>query len=285
MTAVGARVNDDPLHVARHEVRKMNVAVAVVVGEISRSRASVRHGSNRSRNPCKHGHRLDRKLPIADSSKASRNRCRRGWHSPHPSLQPGGQKMVDHRFQHLGRRDHRFSEQVGFADQLLLDRGDPLDGCLHPKSPRATMMPSAAFNIFIDVGQRSRPFNLRNDERLMPHLRRRLPHGVDVGRCLNEGLADGIDPFSSANFRHSRSRSVNAQTPRFIPGRFSPFRERNSPPTSTRHSTSLPETLTTSSRMLPSLRKMQPPGFTTAAGAESSRRRASGRREPCPLSM
>ena len=50
--------------------------------------------------------------------------------------------------------------------------------------------------------------------------------------------------------------------PRSMPGRLRPLRERSSPPTRTRHRTSVPSTFTTSSWMIPSLRKMVCPGRT-----------------------
>ena len=76
-----------------------------------------------------------------------------------------------------------------------------------------------------------------------------------VAAFRTASISDGVStkdwliastPFSRANLRQTRSFSVNALIPRLIPGKLSPLRERNSPPISTRHCTSVPSTFLTS---------------------------------------
>ena len=55
---------------------------------------------------------------------------------------------------------------------------------------------------------------------------------MSAARSTNDWLTAST-PAPSANSRHARSCSVNALMPRSMPGRFSPLRERSSPPTAT----------------------------------------------------
>ena len=138
-------------------------------------------------------------------------------------------------------------------------------GISTPRSPRATIIPSAAPRI-----PSIRP---RATARSILAMRNGLcPAAWAARRTLWRSSAEAMKdwltastPFSSANFRHSRSRVVKASIPRSTPGALSPLRERSSPPAITRHATSFPRTSSTSRRMIPSFRYRVFP-FRTDAG-------------------
>ena len=83
-----------------------------------------------------------------------------------------GARVFDHRLEHLGGDDHRLAPFRGAADHVLLNDGNFLGRHLDPRSPRATMTPSAASKNFFQMLDRLRLFEL-GDHGHIASVRRR----------------------------------------------------------------------------------------------------------------
>ena len=97
-------------------------------------------------------------------------------------------------------------------------------GTSTPRSPRATMMPSAALAGF------RRDASSASERSILAMMKGRLPMRGAAARTASMSAAVSTNdwltastPFSSANSRQARSWSVNALMPRSMPGRLRPF--------------------------------------------------------------
>src|SRR6185369_867061 len=136
------------LHVTRNETDKIGVVVEVVIGE---GLAVTNIGSIRlcrGSDPGKHVHCLDREP----------SHCR--FFGKHHAIcavedsigniggfSPGRAVMVHHRFQHLRGSNHRFTQTIARLISCFWTMAILSIGVSTPRSPRATMIPSAAIRI------------------------------------------------------------------------------------------------------------------------------------------
>ena len=156
-----------------------------------------------------------------------------------------------------------FPRRFAFCINSFWTRAICSMGISTPRSPRATIMPSAASSILFIWSRAPDLSILAIMNGLCPRAFAASRTALISSAVSTKDWLTASTPCSMANLRHSWSFSVNALMPKLIPGRLSPLRERSSPPTSTWHFTSLPSAFITSSWTYPSLRKSLSPGFTT----------------------
>ena len=134
-----------------------------------------------------------------------------------------------------------------------------------PRSPRATMTPSATCRISsrwsIACGFSS--FAITGTSLLCEAMIRFT--SVTSAAVRTNERATASTPWSSPNSRSLRSFGVRAGIDRATPGRLIPLCSPSMPPFNTSHRTSFPRTLRTRSSMRPSLSRMRAPGLTSRA--------------------
>ena len=101
-------------------------------------------------------------------------------------LRPRRQPVGGHGFEHLGGGDHRLRAQVGAPHDVLLDDRDALDRHLHAQVAARDHDTVRLRQDLVEPVERPRPLDLGDHERVVPECQRRLAHGAQVGRALDE---------------------------------------------------------------------------------------------------
>ncbi len=199
--------------------------------------------------------------------------------SPHPPLQkpprlhlrsfrPGRGWGLYRRFHHLGGNDHRLADPPTGRNNLFLDNRDLLRRHFHPRSPRATITPSAARIISLISARAAGFFNLGQDRSLSAQQRSGLQN---ITGALNKDSA--IHPLASAKARSALSLSVRAGVLIDKSGRLTPLLLVSWPASSISATKRYPVArLITRARKRPSSIRMRAPGcnasITSGCGKE-----------------
>ena len=136
-------------------------------------------------------------------------------------------------------------------------------GISTPRSPRATMSPSAASSTSSIRSRMEARSTLAMMNGWWPRAAAALRTAWMSAAQLTNDWLTASTPCSRANSMQARSWAVKAEMPRSMPGRLSPFFERRVPPTTTRVCTRSPSTVSTRTWMRPSLMNRTSSGRTT----------------------